>query len=187
MRTFDWSNLPLAVLDRLREVAERGEDRGNDVMKVCRKVNRHWGAWATGAVTALNINGHLPLQHIVNVISSKFTNVQALSFRTYGVRAMTNAMEALGGMQQLTYLDLGRRILTDEDILHVGQLANLRHLSISGPLPCALRFGDTTEISDDGLAHLSGLTALTFLDLDSCPRCRARGWSRSECGPVSGI
>lgn len=46
----------------------KSEDGDNGSIKDLRQVNEHWGACATGAVTALNLHGDLPLQHMVDVI-----------------------------------------------------------------------------------------------------------------------
>ena len=46
----------------------KSEDGDTGSIKDLRRLNQHWGACATGAVTALNLHGDLPLQHMADII-----------------------------------------------------------------------------------------------------------------------
>lgn len=102
-------------------------------------------------------------------------------------------------MQHLTYLDLGGHVLTNEDMRHVGQLANVKHISIYGADHNSYRSEDISQITNDGLACLVGLTDFTFLDLHTFPfiarkglrqvgRCtNLRRLNLSTCGCVQSV
>lgn len=62
---------------------------------------------------------------------------------------------ALGKVQQIVDLDLGRSNIIDEDLASISQLNRLKHLK----LYC-------TAITDDGMQHLAKLDALQYLDLN---------------------
>lgn len=73
--------------------------------------------------------------------------------------------KCLANLTALTFLSLGKTSFDDEGMTLLRPLSNsLRWLILS-----------STEVSDDGLLHLSDFTALHYLNLDSCVNVKGPG------------
>ena len=65
----------------------------------------------------------------------------------------------LAGLPKLTGIFLGGTQVTNEGLVHLKKLTNLRTLSLAG----------STQITDTGLVHLKELTNLNWIILDDTP------------------
>jgi hypothetical protein len=97
------------------------------------------------------------------------------------------------GCRQIVYLNLSEnRKITDEGILALPMLSNLKNLNLSScditnkalvtvanlGLLESLNLSYSTRITDVGLKPLSGLRNLTYLDLQGCPKITHAGVNR---------
>lgn len=69
-------------------------------------------------------------------------------------RVSAEGLAHLAGLVRLTHLDLGRAKVTDDAMVQIGTMKNLKSLSL-----------EATPIGDAGMAHLADLPQLEVLDM----------------------
>lgn len=118
---------------------------------------------------ALRILSQLPDLERITLRSTKITDtgvgyldrLQSLKCLQIEGTAVTNVgLSKLSGLSRLEVLSLGAydegADITDDGLIHIGALTNLKHLSLSG-----------TKITDQGLVHLKSLKHLEDLNLEA--------------------
>eukprot|EP00803_Ostreobium_quekettii_P005614 evm.model.scf_375EXC.4 EVM.evm.TU.scf_375EXC.4 scf_375EXC:55822-57139(-) len=167
----DWGYLPFQILENVVEALAATTDARSSIMKSARLVNRHWGTWATEAVTFLQhlpLSGSPPLRVVVSVVRKKFKRAHGLKFDLqpkhiesgfgFQSRGVERELAALAGLPELRHVIFKSCTITDEGLRHVGKLESLTRLQLS----------NSVRITDAGLQHLRSLTGLQYLTLSGC-------------------
>ncbi len=139
---------------RLRELTVLRLERSNITDDALRHVGRLSNLWELGLNdTLVSDRGIAYLGGLSELQELKLARRQ----RDYGPWITDDALRTIGGLTDLTRLDLTGLDITGEGLKHLAPLKRLEVLYLS-----------RTQVTNDGLAELAALKSLRYLDLVEC-------------------